>query len=280
MSVGMGICLVKSISLLEQGDIRLVLFHVHSDTVKYKSASAFSDPTKWGHLGQGLKLDKLKTGWSAMKFGKRYSKVTVFMAMLHGVLIGVAAVAVIGLLLVATKGKDNANTSVKELPASGPAPVENSAQPDELPLQLFAKQHGVFSSAESAALFIAEDPSLAKAAVIQSNDKYFVWTAVGLMEGEIDSSESEGTYRKTFMADTSACGAIGAGKLRDALTQTEIAKINYLDEGQKAGNEDEKTKEFNKNITTITAFTKDLRIIRLRLLSHYSHTENCVKIKF
>ena len=34
-----------------------------------------------------------------MKFGKRYSKGTVFMAMLHGVVIGVAAVAVIGLLL-------------------------------------------------------------------------------------------------------------------------------------------------------------------------------------
>ena len=43
-----------------------------------------------------------------MKFGKRYSKVTVFMAMLHGVLIGVAAVALIGLLLAGTKGKDDA----------------------------------------------------------------------------------------------------------------------------------------------------------------------------
>ncbi|HJF32820.1 MAG TPA: hypothetical protein K8V56_13740 [Sporosarcina psychrophila] len=216
-----------------------------------------------------------------MKFGKRYSKVTVFMAMLHGVLIGVAAVAVIGLILVGTKGKDESATiSGKELPAAGPAPVENSAQPAEKPLQLFAKQHGAFSSSESAALFIAEDPALAKAAVIQANDTYFVWTAVGLTEGEIDSSESEGTYRKAIIVDTSACGAIGAGKLRHALTQTEIAKINYLDEDKKEGKEDEKTKEFNKNITAITAFTKDLRIVRLHLLSHYSHTENCVKITF
>ena len=64
-----------------------------------------------------------------MKFGKRYSKVTVFMAMLHGVLIGVAAVAVIGLLLAGTKGKDDVETSGKELAASGPPPVENSAKP-------------------------------------------------------------------------------------------------------------------------------------------------------
>ena len=82
------------------------------------------------------------------------------MAMLHGVLIGVAAVVVIGLLLVGTKGKDDGKTSGKELPTSGPAPVENSAKPDEEPLQLFAKQHGAFSSSESATLFIAEDPTL------------------------------------------------------------------------------------------------------------------------
>ncbi len=202
------------------------------------------------------------------------------MAMLHGVLIGVAAVAVIGLLLMGTKGEDDSKTSGKELPTSGPAPVENSAKPDEEPLQLFAKQHGAFSSSESATLFIAEDPTLAKAAVIKAGDKYLVWTAVGLTENEIDSSESEGTYRKTFRADTSSCGAIGAGKLREVLTQTEIAKINYLDETKKEGKDDDKTKGFYKNIAAITAFTKDLRIVRLHLLSHYSHTENCVKITF
>ena len=49
-----------------------------------------------------------------MKFGKRYSKGTVFMAMLHGVLIGVAAVVVIGLLLVVgPKGKTMARRAVK-----------------------------------------------------------------------------------------------------------------------------------------------------------------------
>lgn len=214
-----------------------------------------------------------------MKFGKSYSKGTVFMAMIHGVLIGVAAVAVIGgLLLMGTKGEGDGNgkKSGKELPTSGPAAVENSAKPDIEPLQLFAKQHGAFSSLESATLFIAEDPTLSKAAVIKANDKFLVWTAVGLTENEIDSSESEGTYRKTFSANTSTCGAIGAGKLREVLTETEIAKINYSDEAKK----DDKAKGFYKNITAITAFTKDLRIVRLHLLSHYSHTENCVKITF
>ncbi len=63
-----------------------------------------------------------------------------------------------------------------------------------------------------------------------------------------------------------SCGAIGAGKLREVLTQTEIAEINNLDENKKEGKEEEKTKGFYKNITAITAFTKDLRIVRLHLL--------------
>ena len=183
--------------------------------------------------------------------------------------------------LCGTKGKDDSNASgQRDYLHRVQQPVENSAKPDEEPLQLFAKQHGAFSSSESATLFIAEDPTLSKAAVIQAGDKYLVWTAVGLTENEIDSSESEGTYRKTFRADTSSCGAIGAGKLREVLTQTEIAKINYLDENKKEGKDDDKTKGFYKNIAAITAFTKDLRIVRLHLLSHYSHTENCVKITF
>ncbi len=70
------------------------------------------------------------------------------------------------------------------------------------------------------------------------------------------------------------------GNCARSFTQTEIAKINYLDENKKEGKDDDKTKGFYKNITTITAFTKDLRIVRSHLLSHYSHTENCVKITF
>ncbi|NYF25014.1 hypothetical protein [Sporosarcina sp. JAI121] len=211
-----------------------------------------------------------------MKFGKRYSKVTVFMAMLHGVLIGVAAVAVIGLLLAGSKGKDNDDKTEKETATSGPAPVETTAPASEKPLQLFAKQHGAFSSAESATLFIAEDPSLTKAAVIHGNDKFYVWTAVGLAENEVVTNAAEGTYLKAFKVETSACGAIGAGKLDEVLAQTEMAKIKNLIEGK----EDAKTKEFHKKIAAITAYSKDLQVVRLHLLSHYSQKDKCIKITF
>ena len=51
-----------------------------------------------------------------MKFGRRYSNVTVLMAMLHGVLIGVAGVAVIGLLLMVMNGKDGPAANGEDSP--------------------------------------------------------------------------------------------------------------------------------------------------------------------
>ena len=42
-----------------------------------------------------------------MKFGKRYSNITVFMAMLQGVVIGIAAIAVIGFVLASAEGKES-----------------------------------------------------------------------------------------------------------------------------------------------------------------------------
>lgn len=215
-----------------------------------------------------------------MKFGKRYSKVTVLMAMLHGVVIGIAAVAVIGVVLFMTKGKDEPSASGEELPTVGPAAVETpetAPTPPGKTLSLFAKQHGAFSTAEAAAQFIAEDPSLTKAEVIHAGDNYFVWSAVGLTEAEIETSDYEGTYRKAFSVNTSACGAIGAGKLGEVLTETEIGQIKNLAAQQNEANAEDEMKEFYKNLTAITTFTTDMRIIRLKLLSHYSSKNNCVK---
>ena len=211
-----------------------------------------------------------------MKFGKRYSKVTVFMAMLHGVLIGIVAVALIGLLLYWTKDKGPEATTDKEVPTSGPAAVETPVQGEEQPLQLYAKQHGAFSSADAAAAFIAEDASLAKAAVVRVDNKYLVWTAVGLTEAEIDASASEDTYRKAFKASPASCSAVSVGKLRAVLSENDSTKIKSLATSEKEGKE----QDLSKNIKAITDLTDDIRIIRLHLLSHYSGADECIKITF
>jgi len=222
-----------------------------------------------------------------MNFRKKYTKVTVAMAMLHGVLIGIAAVALVGFIIVGTngKGKEKAieqetvasdpHTSSETTPTSGPA-----ISVDEAPLKLFAKQHGVFSSVQSAKDFIAQDVSLAKAAILQIGGQFFVWSEVGIQEDEIEVSEYEMTFRKPFFVDASSCSNVGAGKLRGALAETELSKIKVLTSVAEGEADDEKIADFRKNLIAVTAFTSDLRIIRLQLLSHYSHKDGCVKINF
>lgn len=211
-----------------------------------------------------------------MNFGKRYSKVTVFMAMLHGVLIGVAAVAVIGFILVGTGDKKVTPKGLEEVPTSGPGAEEKTdMKPSAVePLSMVAKQHGVFSTPAAAASFMTADPLLQAAAIIQAGDQYFVWSAVGLTDAEIELDES--SFRKPFKADMAACEVVGAEKLRDVFMTTELAKIKKSE----TENDDKKQKDFNRNIASITAFTDDLTVIRLHLLSHYSYTKDCVKISF
>lgn len=209
-------------------------------------------------------------------------------AMIHGVIIGIAAVAIVGFIIVGTSGKSKqqavdkdsvtqpAKNSGETTPTSGPG-TEPHAEP---PLKLFAKQHGVFSTAASAALFISEDPALSKAAVIEAGGQFYVWSSVGLDGNEFEVSEAEGTFRKPFNADTSSCSAAGAGKLRKALSETALSEIKTLTVAGTDGSEDEKLAEFRKYILAVTAFTSDLPVIRLHLLSHYTHKDGCVKIGF
>ena len=214
-----------------------------------------------------------------MKFGKRYTKTTVFMAMVHGVIIGVAAIAIIGFIILGTNGKKVGETPTPEVPTTGPPANETGAQPQEPvdgSLKLFARQHGAFSSSASAATFMEADPSLTTAAIIQVAEQYYVWSAVGLTEAEIMDSDSEDTFRKEFSAITTACDVAGVEKLGDVLSTEDITKIKSL-ESEKG---DEKAAEFSRDIVAITSFTNDLRVIRLHLLSHYSTKKDCVKISF
>ena len=226
-----------------------------------------------------------------MKFRKKYTKITVAAAMLHGVLIGIAAVAIVGFIIVGTngKGKEKAVESdvvavdppqeSEKAPASGPA-VSAGGEIDGDALKLFAKQHGVFSSAASAQEFVALDPALAKAAVVEAEGQFYVWSAVGIVEEEIAVSEDEGTFRKPFFASMSSCSSVGAGQLRKALSETELSQIKIMTTSTDDGNEDEKIADFRKNLVAVTAFTSDLRVVRLQLLSHYSHKDGCVDINF
>lgn len=212
-----------------------------------------------------------------MKFGKRYSNMTVLMAMLHGVVIGIVAIVVVGLFLAGAEGKRPIEQIEEEIPASGPvgedAEVDKNG-PDAL--TLYAKQHGAFTTSASAATFIKENQSLSTAAVMQVEDQYFVWSAVGQTEAEIEAVLEDGTYKKEFSVAPVACEVVQSEQLWQVLKITDVAKVkNSLSE-----NEDEKGRALAKKIDAITAFTNDLNVIRLHLLANYANESGCVKISF
>ena len=198
------------------------------------------------------------------------------MAIIQGVIIGIAAVAVVGFIIVSANGQLGNDQKEPEIPTAGPAP-ENKEEPIETavaPLQLFARQHGVFSSSESAATFLAADSSLSSAAIFQIGDKYFIWSSMGLTETEIMDSESDDTFRKAITATVGTCEAVDAKVLRDSLVADTVAKIK-ISEGE---TEDEKVKVFNEQLNAITSFTNDIRVVRLHLLKHFSSKGDCIKI--
>jgi len=214
-----------------------------------------------------------------MKFGKRYTKKTVFMAMVQGVIIGVAAIAIIGFIILSSNGMKVGETKPPEVPTAGPTASDaETTEQQEIGagLKLYARQHGAFSSSAAAATFMGEDPSLTTAAIIQVAEQYYIWSAVGLTEAEITDSDSEDSFRKEFNATPVACDVVGADKLNTVLSIDDIAKIKSL-ESEKG---DKKAEGLSKDLTAITSFTNDLRVIRLHLLSHYSTKQVCVKITF
>lgn len=213
-----------------------------------------------------------------MKFGKRYSNITVLMAMLHGLLLGVLAIVIVGVFLIGAESKRPINEIEKEIPTSGSEEKDHEGGDDESlgGLTLYAKQHGAFTTSAAAATFMAEDPSLSTAAIMQVGGQYFVWSAVGQVEAEIEAILEADTYKKEFLAEPTACEVVQMEQLWTVL------KINELEKMKKSilENEDEKLAQLAKQIDTITAFTDDLNVIRLHLLSNYVNVHNCVKISF
>lgn len=214
-----------------------------------------------------------------MKFGKKYSNFTVLMAMLHGVVIGVVALVIVGVFLMGAEGKRPIDKIENEIPASGPEQNEENEAGDEVAsdaVTFYAKQHGAFTTSEAAATFIEENPSLSTAAVMQVKDQYFVWSAVGRTEAEIEAILEEGTYKKAFSASSASCETVKTDQLWQILNLNEPSKIK----NSIAENEGEKEQVLTKKIDAITAFTNDMKVIRLHLISSFSNETGCVKISF
>lgn len=223
-----------------------------------------------------------------MNFKKKYTKMTIMLALGQGVLLGIAAVAIVGFILLKTDKPESAASPNAEVPASGPATSQagdekGDAKPDTAaagaPMPMYARQHGVFSSKASATSFIA-DEDLTTAAAVQADGQYYVWSALGPAESDADPAGEDGVFRKQVNVEPLACDSGEGELLRSVLSASKVSEIQDLAASRKQGAGDKKKDEFTSSITAITAFTDDLNVIRMHVLAHYSESGECVKLDF
>ncbi len=60
-----------------------------------------------------------------VKFGRNFKKGTYVMAIIQGIIIGIAAVAVVGFIIVGANGKLGNEPKKTEIPTAGPAASED-----------------------------------------------------------------------------------------------------------------------------------------------------------
>lgn len=214
------------------------------------------------------------------------------MAMLHGVLMGIAGVLIFGFLLnVSNRLEVKSDEPDKEIAVNGPVSEKDPVQTDETgpddgktvadspnqpSVQLFALQHGVFTSDASAKEFISADPALQKAAVVPAAGQYFIWSEIGVTEEEVKKNVKPGeTFVKSFRLSGVSCTK-GDVRVPEFLKETELQKLNFDD----SVNSEELPAQWRENIAAVTAFSKEMKVVRAQLLAHYTLKNDCFKIEF
>lgn len=213
-----------------------------------------------------------------MKFGKKYSNMTVMMAMIQGIAIGVIGIMIVGVILLSTEGRQSATEEGTEIPTGGPSEVvndqaQNGKKVDNL--KMYAKQHGVFTNSSAAETFLKSDSSLSTAAAIEIDKRYFIWSAIQPTESEIERLLDDETFKKPFLVEQKSCAALPMeiiGKVFQAEDNAEIKKLA----SEMNAKENQKIQE---EIEAILAFTDDIALIKLHVLQ-YANKEDCVKISF
>ncbi|EPD54286.1 hypothetical protein HMPREF1210_00272 [Paenisporosarcina sp. HGH0030] len=210
-----------------------------------------------------------------MRLSKTFSKFSYTLAIIHGFLIGAVS---IGIFAIFIQWQDNSKAETPETSATTDKPeqVEVTAPPNTTtPTQFYAKQHGVFTTADGATALLQSNPAMKSAAIVITDGKYFVWSAASTVESEVKVEGSTESFVKPFRINSAACTEQAMQKLPVFLASPDPAKFNFADTGNKGA----KPKDWDSNIAAISTLSKELNVIRVQLLSHYFAQNDCLKIE-
>lgn len=210
-----------------------------------------------------------------MRLSRTISKFSYTLALLHGFLIGAVSIGLFALLIQWQDIRPVETPEAQIPPEMQPVNVPGDEPKPEVKKSFFAKQHGVFSSADGATQVLQSDPTLKTAAVIIAEDKYYVWSAVSVEEAEVKSEGSE-TFVKPFQIESQSCSEETMKNIPVLLSETDKAKFYFEGVEPTVAYPD----DWQTNIKAISTLSKDINIVRAQLLSHYIAQNSCLKVSF
>ncbi|MCM3357824.1 hypothetical protein [Psychrobacillus sp. MER TA 171] len=219
-----------------------------------------------------------------MPFRKKNPKKMILMAGLQGLVIGVVGVLLFGLLLnIANdrkvEGEASGDKNNTEKPATengketGGEKVETSAEPS---LTFKAKQYGMFSTKESAISFMAVEPSLERAGIVQAEGQFYIWSDLYVKETAAVSTEALPSFIKNFYVSTSSCENPKVKNMMTLLTEENLSK-NFFDS---IASKEKYPDDLATIVQAITTFSDSPSVIRLHVFTHYLEQNDCVKLNF
>lgn len=199
---------------------------------------------------------------------KKIKNNVVFQAMLIGSMTGI-----IGVLLLIMLLKMPIEEQVQD---AGPVVETTAQQEQEEIIQVFyALQHGVFSSSDSAAQFVAAYPTLNKSAIVEIEGQYFVWSRLDIEKVETALTVVPSAFYKKLTLHSS-CPSPAQLQLPKTLKDTKWLTLQGVDQADTTA----VPEDWVKRAEEVLKLTTNPNVIRLHLAKNYFEQLDCLKVTF
>lgn len=209
-----------------------------------------------------------------MPIRRRNPRKKIILAGIQGLIIGVVGVLLFGFILNLANDKqvETAKEDVTE-PAKEEDKVEVAA---DAKLSFKARQYGMFSTKESAVSFMATQPTLEKASIVQVGNQFFIWS--DLFVNDVSSGQTDvlPSFIKNLYVSTKGCEDPKVKKIINTLQEDNISK-NYFDSIAK---KEDYPDDLTSIVQAISTFSEVSSIMRLHVFSHYLDQNRCVELSF
>ncbi|TQR14830.1 hypothetical protein [Psychrobacillus soli] len=212
-----------------------------------------------------------------MPIRRRNPRKKIILAGVQGLIIGVVGVLLFGFILNLANdkkvevAKEEDTTPAAEQSTDGKIEVAADGT-----LSFHAKQYGMFSSKESALNFMATQPTLEKASVVQVENQFFIWSDLFLNDAPTTQTEALPSFTKKVLVSTSGCENPKVKKVMNILQEDNIS-INFFDSIVKKEDYPDDLMTIVQAVSTLSNVSS---VMRLHVFTHYLEQNTCVKLNF